>query len=571
MMPFNATPEMQRSSEATGSGSPPVVSVVIIFLNAERFLEEAIQSVFAQTFQEWELLLVDDGSIDGSSARARRYAARHPGRIRYLEHPGHGNQGISASRNLGIRHSYAQYIAFLDADDVWMPTKLEQQVFILDSHPEVDLVYGAMLYWHSWAKGPNPAEQDQVRDLGMPLESVIPPRTLITRMLSREAAAPAMSSTLVRRAAALQIGLFEERFRGMHEDQAFVAKVSLRSPIYVSGRCWHRYRQHPESCLAVTTASGRRPAARRRFLRWLRSYLAEHGERGGELWGTVEKQLRPYRLTTRLRSRGQRTARAARESIVDLVRRVLPATSWLVGGSAPLSRPTPPIGRVRFGHLRRLTPISRKWGKDRGGLPIDRFYIERFLSAHASDIRGRVLEVQDANYTRRYGGDQVTHSDVLHAVPGNPAATMVADLGCAPEIPSDTFDCIILSQVLLCIEDVPSAVRTVHRILRPGGVALVTVPGISQIARHDMDRWGDYWRFTTLSARRLFERVFPADRVEVEAHGNVLAATAFLYGLASQELRPEELGHTDPDYQLLIAIRAVKPGPESLLSDCPAP
>jgi SAM-dependent methyltransferase len=248
--------------------------------------------------------------------------------------------------------------------------------------------------------------------------------------------------------------------------------------------------------------------------------------------------------------------RAAR----GVVRRVLRARPgrWL---AALRRRPEhlPGAGHVRFGDLRRLEPIGRKWGKDRGGFPIDRFYIERFLEAYAPDIRGRVLEVQDASYTLRFGGERVTRSDVLHVVPGNPAATIVADLGCAPEIPSDTFDCIILSQVLLCIEDVRAAIGTVHRILRPGGVALVTVPGISQISRYDMDRWGDYWRFTTLSAERLFASVFPADHVTIQAHGNVLTAVAFLHGLAVEELRAEELDHHDPDYQMLITVRAVKP------------
>jgi SAM-dependent methyltransferase len=220
---------------------------------------------------------------------------------------------------------------------------------------------------------------------------------------------------------------------------------------------------------------------------------------------------------------------------------------------------TPSPGHVRFGSLRRLDPLSRRWGYDRGGTPVDRVYIERFLARHAADVRGHVLEVQDAAYTRQFGGDRVERSDVLHAVPGNPAATIVADLVAAPQIPADTFDCIILTQVLPFIEDVAGAVATVYRILRPGGVVLATVPGISQVARRDMDRWGDYWRFTTLSARRLFERTFPADAVQVESHGNVLVSLAFLYGLASNELRAAELDHDDPDYQLVITVRATKP------------
>jgi SAM-dependent methyltransferase len=193
-------------------------------------------------------------------------------------------------------------------------------------------------------------------------------------------------------------------------------------------------------------------------------------------------------------------------------------------------------------------------------LPVDRYYIERFLERHAGDIAGHVLEVRDDAYTRKYGGDRVVRTDVLHPVPGNPKATIVADLSHADQLAGDTFDCIVLTQVLPFIPDVQAAVRTLHRILRPGGVVLATMPGISQIVRYDMDRWGDYWRFTTMSARRLFECAFPGGDVRVEAHGNVLVAAAFLYGLSSRELRPEELEQHDPDYEVLITVRAVKGG-----------
>jgi SAM-dependent methyltransferase len=169
-----------------------------------------------------------------------------------------------------------------------------------------------------------------------------------------------------------------------------------------------------------------------------------------------------------------------------------------------------------------------------------------------------VLEVRDDTYTRKFGGDRVVRSDVLHPLPGNPNATIVADLADGDGLPDETFDCIILTQVLPFIFDVEAAVRTLHRVLRPGGVVLATVPGISQIVRLDMEAWGDYWRFTSLSARRLFEEVFPSSSVEVAAHGNVLAATAFLYGLSSHDLRTEELDQVDPDYEVLVTVRAVK-------------
>ena len=220
---------------------------------------------------------------------------------------------------------------------------------------------------------------------------------------------------------------------------------------------------------------------------------------------------------------------------------------------------SPPARRVRFGDLRRLTPISRRWGKDRGGTPIDRYYMERFLGAHAADIRGRVLEVGDDSYTRRFGGEAVDRRDVLHVVPGNPAATIVADLAQGDAIPTAAFDCVILTQVLQFLIDPQAAVRTVRRILKPGGVVLATVAGISQISRWDMKRWGEYWRFTTCSAERLFAVAFPPDHLSVEAHGNVLSAIAFLHGLAAEELRPSELDYRDADYEMLIAVRARKP------------
>jgi SAM-dependent methyltransferase len=212
---------------------------------------------------------------------------------------------------------------------------------------------------------------------------------------------------------------------------------------------------------------------------------------------------------------------------------------------------------VRFGSLRRVRPISREWGFDRGR-PIDRYYIDRFLSLHAADIRGRVLEIGSDTYSRRFGGERVERSDVLHVADSLPGVTIVADLTNADHVPSDSFDCVILTQTLQCLYDVRAAVGTVHRILRPAGVALVTFPGISKVSRQDMDRWGYYWSFTTSSARRLFGEFFEAKDLEVEAHGNVLASIAFLHGIATEELEPEELDYHDPDYEVLITVRARK-------------
>jgi SAM-dependent methyltransferase len=221
----------------------------------------------------------------------------------------------------------------------------------------------------------------------------------------------------------------------------------------------------------------------------------------------------------------------------------------------------PPVGCVRWGSLGQLRPISRVFGLDRGQ-PIDRYYIEKFLSFHSQKIQGHVLEIGDDTYTRKFGGQHVTRSDVLYPYGGNPKATIVADLACAGHIQSNTFDCIIFTQTLQFVYDVPAALRTLHRILKPGGILLATFPGISQISRYDMDRWGDYWRFTTLSSQRLFAEGFPAANVSVESYGNVVVAVAFLHGLAAQDLKQIELDSHDPDYEALITVRAVKPSAE---------
>jgi SAM-dependent methyltransferase len=232
----------------------------------------------------------------------------------------------------------------------------------------------------------------------------------------------------------------------------------------------------------------------------------------------------------------------------------------------------PPLGTVRFGSFRRLTPISGVFGSDRG-LPIDRYYIEDFLGRHAGskgymqgDIRGHVLEIGDDFYTRKFGGwtgeptdaGPVEKVDVLNVDAAGSATTIVADLASGDEISSAAFDCVICTQTLLLIYDVKAAVRTLHRILKPGGVVLATFPGVSRICRPEIDVWGDYWRFTTLSARRLFEEAFSPVEVTVEAYGNVLSAIAFLHGLAAEELKPAELALRDPNFEVLIAVRATK-------------
>jgi SAM-dependent methyltransferase len=227
--------------------------------------------------------------------------------------------------------------------------------------------------------------------------------------------------------------------------------------------------------------------------------------------------------------------------------------------------------RQRWALGDRRTPVSTDWGFDRGQ-PIDRHYIESFLARFApqdgyatGDLQGRVLEVGDRRYVDRFAkhGDQpapgvVHHVDVLHENAANAQATIVGDVTDPATLPGAAFDCIVATQVLCVIWDVPAALENLHRALKPGGVLLVTVPGITRTLRPDRDHWGDWWRFTSSSLRRLLERAFPGGHVETEAYGNLQAATFFLHGLMADDLSAQELDLRDPDYEVTIAGRAVK-------------
>jgi SAM-dependent methyltransferase len=247
----------------------------------------------------------------------------------------------------------------------------------------------------------------------------------------------------------------------------------------------------------------------------------------------------------------------SRNSIKDKAKVLVPAgaRNWLRAQQKGW-KVWPPVGTLKFGSLGRVNPISRHFGFDRGHC-IDRFYIEDFLANNAKDIRGRVLEIADNEYTKQFGGNNVTQSDVLH-VKGDPQATIVADLTSAENVPSDSFDCMIITQTLQFVYDTRAAVATIHRLLKPGGVLLTTFPGISQISRVDMDQWGEYWRFTTMSAKQLFAEVFGDAAVSVQAYGNVFAAIALLHGLAQEDIELAKLKPHDPDYEVLVTVRAIK-------------
>lgn len=297
---------MLTSSTAPGPAKAPetgLVSVVLNFLNAERFIEEAIESVYSQSYPVWELLLVDDGSTDASSPIARRHAASNPAQVRYLEFPGHENRGASAARNLGLREARGELIAFLDSDDVWRPQRLERSVELLRAHPDADMAYGESEYWYSWI-GEDAAHADHVQPQGFTADRVVPAPDLLIRYLTHAAAIPCPTSMTVRSEAAQSCGGFVESFRGMHDDQAFLARFCLHHDVYVARECWDRYRQHEASLCALAERLGEVAAARQAYLRWLRAFLEEEGMRGTRVWDALRyaERVEPY-LAGGLRAR----------------------------------------------------------------------------------------------------------------------------------------------------------------------------------------------------------------------------------------------------------------------------
>ncbi len=508
------------------------VSVVIVCYNQSHFLAEAVTSCLSQHRPFDEILVIDDGSTDETANVARSFPE-----VRYIRQP---NLGLSAARNRGIRDSTGKYICFLDADDRFLSDAVTAAMACFAKHPESAFVYGTY------------------RDIdgsGVPVSEAMMFRVgegHFRALLERMNFIAMHATVMYRRGVLESVGAFDTALRKC-EDYDLYLRITKSHPVNEHRALVAEYRRHDQN-MSLDYLSMMKSALRvlRRQKRGLTEDLARSAGRGAIEWRNYYGGLLVAELAAYRRIHG-----------IDLsaMRRLLIIARW---------RPAHVLGvfkrkcgkllrgnRTSFGHLRRLSPFSRQFGFDRG-LPVDRYYIENFLMRESARIAGVVMEIGDSSYTRRFGGVKVTRSEVLDISARNLACTIVADLSNAPHIPSDTFDCIILTQTIHFIYDLRAAVSTLHRILKPGGCLLLTAPGISQICRDQGDIECDSWRLTCPSLRRLLNEVFGTGEVQVESRGNVLVATAFLYGLATSELTTKELDHTDPDYQLILAAKATK-------------
>jgi glycosyltransferase involved in cell wall biosynthesis/SAM-dependent methyltransferase len=541
----------------------PSVTVIIPCYKQAHFLADAIESVLRQTHPDVEIVVVDDGSPDNTREVAAGYAG-----VRYVRQD---NQGLAAARNTGIREARNPYLVFLDADDRLLPHALEAGLACFSAHPECAFVSGGFRRIH--------ADGSAFGDSDIPhINKDHYVETLKRSYISMHA------TVMFRREILERVNGFDTSLR-VCEDFDLYLRIVRNHPVYCHDSVVAEYRRHAAN---VSSDYGLMLKTALRVLRSQWPYVradARYREAynvgtrfwkeyyGFELLQQIKQSLgkgHPRQavsaLTAVLRFAlvyasgrlADSIARRARRAAVRVAKMLLPGQvvrrlqARCSKGSAQL-----PLGQVGLGDLDRLTPISRNFGFDRG-LPVDRYYIEGFLFRHANDIAGRVLEIADNDYTIRFGGARVVTSDILYVNDENPRATFVGDLTNAPQLPTDGFDCVILTQTLHLIYDVQAALRTLFRILKPGGVLLVTSPGITQVAQ-GVPGSGWYWAFTHDSLRRMLEEVFPPANVEVEDHGNVFAAVTFLHGLALEEVPESKLDYHDSAYQVITAARAVKP------------
>lgn len=282
----------------------PRVSAIIIVRDGEQFISEAIVSVIAQDGVDWELIVVDDGSSDGTEAIVHSFADRLEGRLRPLRHPGHANLGMSASRNLGLAEARGDYVAFLDADDLWLPGKLAEQVAILDAEPGTAMAYGRTLIWHSWEGGTD--ERDFFYDLGVNADVTYPAGALFRQLLANRYQSPTTCNAMMRRDALLAVGGCDPGLRGMFEDQLMFAKLLLAYPVHVSARCWAHYRQHARSASAALGDPLTVDVAQLHYLAALRRHLRAPG--GGRIRDRGAVALAAAKVAMRLAARRARRA-----------------------------------------------------------------------------------------------------------------------------------------------------------------------------------------------------------------------------------------------------------------------
>lgn len=539
---------MTTPADNTIPNDNDLVSIVIPCYGQAHFLPDAINSALAQTYKHVEVIVVDDGSPDNTAEVAGEFQS-----IQLIRQQ---NQGLSAARNAGYRACRGDFVAFLDADDVLLPAAIEHGLAEFKRHPEASFVAGAHVRVN--------VDREPISEPVVPKVGKADYATFL-----RCNPIGMHGTVLFRRFALEQAGGFDVQATAC-EDYDLYLRISREGDVYLYPHVIAEYRRHGKNM------SGDRTFMLSEVLRVLynqRAHVESNPElfaayqQGFEIWTEYYRSVTPNcenpGSTSAVTAKSAATAanpkhRGASSLLRKLKRSVAARLPMPIRERLRRSRSN---SRVAWGNLRRVEPFSKNFGFDRGR-PVDRYYIEQFLANHSEDVRGRVLEIGDDAYSRQFGGAKIQQQHILHVNSSAAKADIVADLADADHLPSDQYDCIIFTQTLQLIFDWNAALHTLSRILRPGGVLLLTAPGISQI---DRDEWGKswYWAFTPHALQRMLQAHFPAEQLEILSFGNVLTAVAFLYGLADHELNRQELDASDTAYPLLVAARAVKPVAES--------
>lgn len=297
-----------------------LVSIIIPFYNQNNFLAESILSVVGQTYQNWELILINDGSNDESSQIAQTFVDEYPNRIFLYTHPNGENRGASSSRNLGIAHAKGEFVTFLDSDDIFLPDTLKIEIEAFEKNPAADIVCGTSQYWFSWEDKKSKKESDFLVDLGFETGKLYFPPSLFIHNLYAGGRKPAIGCIILKSSFAKKFTLFQDFFKYVSEDQIFWTQASLYGKIYVLKDCLAKYRQHSNSSSKDLIKNGNVESDMKKFSDWLEDYLTRKQIRNPEIIQALEvwqkenrfrvkykklislyRQLLPYRLRHRVR------------------------------------------------------------------------------------------------------------------------------------------------------------------------------------------------------------------------------------------------------------------------------
>jgi glycosyltransferase involved in cell wall biosynthesis len=534
----------------------PLVSVIITGYNHGQFIARAIQSVLAQTYSNIQIVVIDDGSSDNTKNVVQSFA----GVIYHYQR----NAGLSAARNKGVKISRGEYLVFLDADDWLYPDAIATNFELLVENPSWAFVSGDHDKVDQWE---NVIEDDhnscvsgdhfihflQGNYIGM--HATVMYRRFVFDEFQFDPTLKACEDY------DLYLSVTRKYSVGCHDKKLAAyflhdQNMSLNIPLMLNN-VLSVLKRHRKS---LTTKEEKiafghgiqtwRDYYGKKIVLRFRSTLKTNSE-----WPTSDEVK--FLLTNKPVKLTRYFVKKLFFELSGILKHKLPQR-FLLGlyRTGLYKNFTLPVGKIDLGDFDRVAPFSNDFGYDRGG-PIDRYYIENFLHQNRKSISGRVLEIGDNEYTLRFGEQNKLQSEILHVDSNNDKATIIGDITNLPQIPTGIFDCIILTQTLHLIYDFKKALDTCYRILKPGGVLLMTVPGISQV---DKGLWKDYWlwSFTDTAMRKVMKETFNGSAIDIQTYGNVKVASCFLYGMGLPEIDMKSLNYHDPQYQVIISVKAVK-------------